>query len=74
MLRDDAISFLHELATVYPQLLAFSTQISLHLHEGITKLIVRSQFDFEQKIALQKIIADKGYKVIECASDVWIIY
>jgi hypothetical protein len=74
MLRNQAVTLLHEITTVYPELLACSTHISLQLSEGDTRLIIKSDLDFEQKTALEKVIASKGFKVVDCSAGVWVIY
>jgi hypothetical protein len=68
MIRDAAISLLYELTTTYRELLADTTQISLHLTEGDTRVIIRSRLDFEQKTVLLAFLSNKGLKVID-ASD-----
>lgn len=65
LIRNAAISLLTELTTVYPEMLAGTTQISLHLSEGDTRVIIRSRLDFEQKTALLGILSNKGLKVVD---------
>ena len=74
MLRNMAVALLYEITTVYPEVLASSTHISLQLSEGDTRLIIKSSLDFEQKTILERIIADKGYKIVDCSNGVWVIY
>lgn len=74
MLRNEALSLLNEIVTTYPELLDSCTHMSLNLQEGDTRLIIKSAFDFEQRNALMGIIKGKGFKVVECSRDVWLIY
>jgi hypothetical protein len=69
MLRSEAIGLLNELATVYSSLLANTTQISLHLSCGNTKLAIKSGLDSEQRALLTGFLTAKGLKVIELKSD-----
>ncbi len=69
LLRNQAISLLHEITTTYPDLLASATHISLQLSEGDTRLILKSRIDFEQKTALLSVFSGKGLKVIDCPSE-----
>jgi hypothetical protein len=68
MIRNAAISLLYELTTTYRELLTDTTQISLHVSEGDTRVIMKSSLDFEQKAALLAFLNNKGLKVID-ASD-----
>jgi hypothetical protein len=67
MIRNAAVSLLNELTTMYPELLAGTTQISLHLSEGDTRVIIRSRLDFEQKTALLGILSNKGLNVVDAS-------
>jgi len=69
MLRLAAIQLLNELTTVYPELLQTATQINLQLSEGDTKIMLKSNLDFEQKTALKGILSGKGLKVVDCPSN-----
>ena len=69
MLRFAAIQLLNELTTVYPELIQTATHISLQLIEGDTRVMIKSQLDFEQKTALLGILNGKGLKVIDCPSN-----
>ncbi len=68
MIRNAAISLLYELTTTYREFLTDTTQISLHVTEGDTRVIMKSSLDFEQKAALIAFLSNKGLKVID-ASD-----
>jgi hypothetical protein len=69
MLRLAAIQLLNELTTVYPELLQTATQINLQLSDGDTKIMLKSNLDFEQKTALKSILSGKGLKVVDCPSN-----
>ena len=69
MLRLAAIQLLNELTTVYPELLQTATQINLQLSEGDTKIMLKSNLDFEQKTALKGILSGKGLKVVDCQNN-----
>jgi hypothetical protein len=69
MLRREAITLLHEIATTCSELLDNVTQVSLQMSEGDTKLILKSRLDFAQKTALLDVLSNKGLKVIDCSSD-----
>ncbi len=77
MLRSQAITLLNEITSVYPGLLAGTTHISLHLSENDTRVVIRSELDFEQRDALLSILKNKGFKVVPfCSgfSNVLVIY
>ena len=77
MLRNTAIALLNEITGKYPDLLARTTQISLQMEHGDTRMMIKSRFDFDQKTALLRILKDKGLKVIDSSRDhesLWIIY
>ncbi len=69
MLRNHALTLLHEIATTYSELLDGATHISLQMSEGDTRLIIKSRLDFSQKSALLDILSNKGLKVVDCPSD-----
>jgi hypothetical protein len=69
MLRNSAIQLLNELTTVYPELIQTATHISLQVSEGDTRLMLKSNLDFEQKTALKGILSGKGLKIVDCPSN-----
>ncbi len=78
LLRNVAVQLLNEITTTYPELLASASHISLQLSEGDTRLIIKSNVDFEQKCALLDILSGKGLKVVDCGTTdhgtVFVIY
>ncbi len=73
LLRSEAIHLLNEITNT-TDVLSQATHISLHIQEKDTRIMFHSNIDFEQKQLLEHLVTQGKHKIVQCSSDVWMIY